>query len=730
MNKNYTWKIFSMVACLLLSLFVVSCQKDKDEITEEQARIAFENADKVMNEVSHFFMSAETAEDMSRHIDEIKAIENVEDVWHDSISLTIKIKNGGIINYDFFQNGFNLNNKEYQETGSVMSSDIKGSDFSLCREKSLCIINAVPYDENININPELQQVKALFNGFTIREVSGNEVTPKFLCEEMPKYGVVIMLMHGLYKSWLQKPIDYGHYLVTGVQSNSVSEKDWPENVRIYTRIYNYWINTNVIIEKSKEKRNGSIVEVGYWAINEYFLNEKMNCNFPDNSLMFAITCELLEGNDGFFEKLSDKNLGCFFGYDDTVCAETGATALVSIMNSMLKKGATASEAYRVVPANGRHDNYTGANLVLYPENSDITLVEQQEPTEKACLDRDKFMDFIRYAVGKIAFEYSSSVNAGYRLDSDESEVPIFGNQNGTIFTISTASSEIYSPANCEGLFSYQERITEIDFGNGFNTSYATNMNFMFTDCSDLISLNLSGWQLDNVDSMCFMFDECSSMTSLNLSGWNPRNVEDMSSMFSGCSKLTSLDLSGWNTSSLTRMIDMFEECSRLTSLNLSEWNTSNVTYMINLFEGCSRLTNLNLSGWNTSNVIAMDNMFKGCSRLTSLNLSGWNTLNVVSMSNMFSGCSNLNSLNLSGWNTSNVLFMDKMFFECIGMTSLNIANFVICSSTYKNLMCSGLGFMSESCMITCTEDTRNELEHGTNLDTLTTNIIWNIVGKK
>ena len=62
---------------------------------------------------------------------------------------------------------------------------------------------------------------------------------------------------------------------------------------------------------------------------------------------------------------------------------------------------------------------------------------------------------------------------------------------------------------------------------------------------------------------------------LDLSKWNTNNVTDMSYMFSGCSLLLSLpDLSKWNINNVTNMSYMFSECSSLSSLpDLSKWNT-------------------------------------------------------------------------------------------------------------------------------------------------------------
>ena len=47
-------------------------------------------------------------------------------------------------------------------------------------------------------------------------------------------------------------------------------------------------------------------------------------------------------------------------------------------------------------------------------------------------------------------------------------------------------------------------------------------------------------------------------------------------MFSNCSNLINLDLSGWNTSSATEMASMFSKCSSLETLNISNFDTRNV----------------------------------------------------------------------------------------------------------------------------------------------------------
>ena len=144
-------------------------------------------------------------------------------------------------------------------------------------------------------------------------------------------------------------------------------------------------------------------------------------------------------------------------------------------------------------------------------------------------------------------------------------------------------------------------------------------------------------------STAYWFTYCSSLTNINgIENLNTANVTDMGGMFSGCSGLTSLDVSGFNTANVTNMGGMFSSCSGLTSLDVSGFNTANVTNMGGMFSSCSGLTSLDVSGFNTANVTNMRYMFSGCSSLTSIYVGdGWNTDIVREDEFMFYDCRNL-----------------------------------------------------------------------------------------
>ena len=71
--------------------------------------------------------------------------------------------------------------------------------------------------------------------------------------------------------------------------------------------------------------------------------------------------------------------------------------------------------------------------------------------------------------------------------------------------------------------------------------------------------------------------------------------ENSSYMFGDCINIISIDMTGMDTSKVTTMSYMFYNCNKLNSLDLSSFNTSNVTNMSGIFYMCSSLTSLNVS---------------------------------------------------------------------------------------------------------------------------------------
>ena len=264
------------------------------------------------------------------------------------------------------------------------------------------------------------------------------------------------------------------------------------------------------------------------------------------------------------------------------------------------------------------------------------------------------------------------------LSADNSPAPVYASFDSadSLLTVFT-SAKTMEIEDASYLFNKLKSLRAINFGNFRINETTTNMLAMFYECSALVSLDVSGWDISNVTSMEWMFSKCSSLVSLDVSNWNTSNVTHMAWMFSGCSSLATLDVSGWDTSNVTSMSYMFNHCDSLASLDVSGWDTSNVTNMSEMFGYCSSLSSLDVSKWNTANVTDMSFMFCmfGTSpSLTSLDVSGWDTSKVTDMGGMFGNCSSLTSLDVSGWDTSKVTDMKEMFYGCELLTALDVAN--------------------------------------------------------
>jgi surface protein len=200
---------------------------------------------------------------------------------------------------------------------------------------------------------------------------------------------------------------------------------------------------------------------------------------------------------------------------------------------------------------------------------------------------------------------------------------------------------------------------------------------------------------DNLDSM---FSNCNNLVSVNTEDWDTSNVYEMYSLFMNCLSLPSLNLSNWVTDKVTRMGYMFMNCQSLTSLDLSSFNTGNVTSMDYMFGSCFALTSIiGLSNFNTSNVTDMNNMFAECNQLQSLDLSGFDTGNVTTMDSMFSYMQSysLPKIDLSSFTTKKLQQAYNMFYWCNAIQELDIRNFEL---VHEDGTEAAISSMLEGCM--------------------------------
>ena len=93
---------------------------------------------------------------------------------------------------------------------------------------------------------------------------------------------------------------------------------------------------------------------------------------------------------------------------------------------------------------------------------------------------------------------------------------------------------------CRSLFQGLSNIIQIDFTN-FNTSKVELMKYMFEKCINLKNI-IFGNKFETFlsTSMEFMYSDCQSLISLDLTFFNASLVDNMGKMFFNCNSLNNL----------------------------------------------------------------------------------------------------------------------------------------------------------------------------------------------
>jgi surface protein len=293
------------------------------------------------------------------------------------------------------------------------------------------------------------------------------------------------------------------------------------------------------------------------------------------------------------------------------------------------------------------------------------------------------------------------------------------------------------PTTTYSWFYDMEILQSITGMNYLNTSEVTNMDWMFGNCAELASLDLSNFNTSKVTDMGAMFYSCSSLTSLDLSSFNTSQVTEMSTMFYRCNNLRTVYVgNGWSTAAVTHSTNMFNDCTRLVGGQGTTYNSSSPTdktyahidggpsnpgyftekgpeayacytssnTTLTFYYDTQRSsrsgttyglnTGSNYVGWDTDGTnagvtqVVFDpsfvdarptttyDWFYGMGNLQSITgMSYLNTSEVTDMGYMFYGCDELTSIDVSHFNTSNVQKINRIFYGCSSLTSLNLSSF-------------------------------------------------------
>jgi surface protein len=213
----------------------------------------------------------------------------------------------------------------------------------------------------------------------------------------------------------------------------------------------------------------------------------------------------------------------------------------------------------------------------------------------------------------------------------------------------------------------------------FNNKILKDCSYLFRNCTNIKSIDLSSFDSSKVNNMYYMFGRCFNLEEINLNNFNTEKVTNMSCCFNKCKNLKKLTFPlSFNTKNAQNMEFMFHSCEKLEELTFSNnFVVDNVIEMKGMFGKCHCLEKLDLRNFNTNKVKNMCSMFDQCYNLKEIliNPKTFITKNVTNMGHMFNRCNNLKNINLSHFDIQNAKFICYMFYECENLKNLNLSNF-------------------------------------------------------
>ena len=203
----------------------------------------------------------------------------------------------------------------------------------------------------------------------------------------------------------------------------------------------------------------------------------------------------------------------------------------------------------------------------------------------------------------------------------------------------------------------------------FNTNKVKNMDWMFYYNDELTSLDLSNFDLENLESAEYMFGFCTKLENIIFkNGTKTKNLKYIYYMFYHCESLKNINTEIFRTNKISSLFQVFQGCYSLESIDISIFDFSNVDSIQNIFSDCINLKRINLLNINTSKLTTTEYAFSNCQSLTSLDISFLDFNNVTSLEHMFADCINLKNISLPKIHTlSNA---ESMFKNCNNLNSI------------------------------------------------------------
>ena len=221
----------------------------------------------------------------------------------------------------------------------------------------------------------------------------------------------------------------------------------------------------------------------------------------------------------------------------------------------------------------------------------LELVFQRGGTEDP--NKTVFKHFTDFADGKN--KTASERNPWYREDYNGNKGPVYATN-----VMKVDIKDKIAPTNMAGWFWQMNQLTENDFLHLDNIDTTKCKTLFYTFCGDkkLTKIDLTCWDLPNLENAGNTFNGCSALTDVNISNWIIPKATYIPGIFANCTSLETIDISSFKIKNPYTIGSLFDGCTNLKNIKLFDANPASETQLAYIFRNCSSLEEVDLSNWN------------------------------------------------------------------------------------------------------------------------------------
>lgn len=272
-------------------------------------------------------------------------------------------------------------------------------------------------------------------------------------------------------------------------------------------------------------------------------------------------------------------------------------------------------------------------------------------------------------------------------------------------SIDCSNWDTYNVEYMERMFYQCYALKDIIGLNNLDVSNVKNMKYMFCGLEQFTDLDISKWNAPKCEDAQYMFSSFMQPGKEHYNGFvriNAPNlfrngcVKYLQHMFTANHELKYVNVSNWNVSNVENLTDIFTNCINIETLDLRKWNACKCTNARFAFGyddkwyGKNKLKYLRIDNLFKNGIISdMTCMFQNANVLKTIgDVSNWNTTNVTSLHSMFFKCESLEEISdLSNWNVQNVIDSSQLFYDCVNLKYIgDLSNWNMPKCTNARLM--------------------------------------------